>query len=130
MRPKMQGAVERNRRALETLEVLIITDQLPIGAPEGFAGADEALLERLGGPHCLTDQIQDSRRDRSVGSSYEPAEMRSGIVDAGSAQLGVEVATEGLRIRYRGQHRLGHVIGQTELREMAVTRLDVDIALL
>src|SRR5262249_58558997 len=112
----MQRAVERDGGALEPLQVLIVGDELPVGATERSSRTDEAFLERLGRANRLPDQVQDSRCDRSVGAAHQPAELRPGIVETGGTELGVQVAAEGLRVRHRGEQRRSEMKGKTELR--------------
>src|SRR5689334_1034234 len=111
----MQRAVQGDGGALETLEVLIVGDQLPVGAPEGFPGADEAFPEGLCRADGLAYQVEDSGRHRAIGGAEQPAEMLSGVIETGGTELRVEIAAEGLSVRHRAEKRWRQVEGETEL---------------
>src|SRR5215469_4280887 len=125
----MHGAVEGYGGALEPLEVLVVADELQVGPADGFAQTDEAFPERLHAPGECTDEVQDPRGNRSIGAPDQPVEVRAGIVEPGGPEFRIEVAAEGLRIRHRGEDLRSQTKRQSELRQVAIVRLDVDVTL-
>src|SRR5215469_2210586 len=126
----MHSAIERYGGALEPFEVLVVADELQLRAAEGPAQTDEAFPQCLHPPGKCTDEVQHPGRHRSVGAPDEPAEVRAGKIEARGAELGVEVAAEGVRVRHRSEELRRNTKRQRHLRQVATARLDVDVALL
>src|SRR5262249_19732226 len=126
----MHGAIECQGGALEPFEVLVVADELQLGAPEGPAQTDEAFPQCLHTTGKCTDEVQHPGGDRSVGGPDKPAEVRAGIIEARGTELRVEVAAERLRVRYRSEELRRNAKRQRHLRQVAMARLDVDVALL